>query len=96
VGAARVVRRVRAVVRGRVQGVFFRASTEERAVALGVSGWVRNRDDGTVELEAEGEGARVAALLDWVSVGPPAARVARVEVEELTPSGQGGGFRARR
>ena len=72
----------RARIFGRVQGVFFRAWTAEQAEALGVSGWVRNRRDGSVELFAFGSEEAVEALLDKVRGGPPAAQVERVEVEE--------------
>ena len=81
------MRRVRAVVSGRVQGVSYRASTVDEARRLGVVGWVRNRNDGTVELEAEGTPENVAALLAWCKAGPPAARVDRVATEELAPTG---------
>lgn len=80
-------RRVRAIVSGRVQGVSYRASTASEARRLGVVGWVRNRPDGTVELEAEGPEERVARLLEWCKDGPPAADVAQVAVEELSPVG---------
>ena len=82
-----MMRRVRAIVTGRVQGVSFRASTAWEARRLGVHGWVRNRADGSVELEAEGDADRVASLLAWCEKGPPAARVSRVAVEELGPTG---------
>jgi acylphosphatase len=75
-------------VTGRVQGVSYRASTASEARRLGVVGWVRNRADGSVELEVEGSDERVAALLAWCEQGPPSARVARVAVEEISPSGQ--------
>ena len=81
------MRRVRAIVTGRVQGVSYRASTADEAQRLGLTGWVRNRMDGSVELEAEGEADRVADLLAWCEHGPPAARVSRVVVEELAPGG---------
>ena len=71
--------RVRAVVRGRVQGVGFRASTQDEGERLGLSGWVRNLPDGSVELEAEGPRALLEALLAWCAVGPPGARVVGVE-----------------
>lgn len=73
---------------GRVQGVSYRAATASEARRLGVVGWVRNRPDGSVELEAEGPDDRVAALLAWCEHGPPAARVERVAVEELAPVGR--------
>ena len=79
------MRRVRAIVSGRVQGVAFRATTAEQATQLGVVGWVMNRSDGSVEIEAEGAPEQVAALLAWCEQGPPHARVSRFVVEELTP-----------
>jgi len=65
---------------GRVQGVAFRASTVAAAQGLGLSGWVANRADGSVEAVAEGDDAAVTALVRWCHHGPPAARVDRVEV----------------
>jgi acylphosphatase len=76
------MRRVRANVTGRVQGVAYRASTVEQARVHGLTGWVRNLPDGSVELEAQGDDARVSALLAWCRHGPPAARVAGVTVED--------------
>ena len=73
----------RCLVSGRVQGVFYRASTRERARALGVSGHARNLADGRVEVLACGEPAAVDALCDWLRQGPPSAQVASVEVTEL-------------
>jgi acylphosphatase len=76
------MRRVRAIVTGRVQGVAFRASTVHEAHRHGLTGWVRNLPDGSVELEAQGDDAHVAALLAWCQHGPSAARVRRVDVED--------------
>jgi acylphosphatase len=76
------MRRVRAIVTGRVQGVAFRASTVDHARVHGVTGWVRNLPDGSVELEAQGDEARVGALLAWCAHGPPAARVTGVAVDD--------------
>lgn len=90
------MRRVRAIVTGRVQGVSYRASTADEAQRLGLTGWVRNRADGAVELEAAGDPVRVGELLAWCEHGPPAARVARVAVEELAPAGPEEGFTIRR
>jgi len=90
------MRRVRAIVTGRVQGVAFRASTVEEARAHGLTGWVRNLADGSVELEAQGEEPRVAALLAWCAHGPPAARVAGVAVEDREVVGDERGFSVRR
>lgn len=66
-------------VRGLVQGVFFRASTEQTAARLGLTGWVRNCANGDVELIACGPPERLAALEQWLWQGPPAARVEAVE-----------------
>ncbi len=75
------VQRVRARVRGRVQGVFYRASTCDRAAELGLVGWVRNCADGSVELEAEGPREQVDQLIAWCRRGPAGARVSGVETE---------------
>lgn len=72
--------RVHARIYGRVQGVYFRASTQARAESLGLVGWVRNRRDGTVELVAEGPRASVEQLMSWVRAGGPEhARVDEVD-----------------
>ena len=85
-GAAdRKTRRVRARVRGRVQGVAFRASTRSEARRLGLAGWVKNLPDGTVELEAQGAPEVVAQLLAWCAKGPPSARVDGVDVTDIEP-----------
>jgi len=81
------MRRIRAIVSGRVQGVSYRASTAAKARQLGLAGWVKNRPDGSVELEAEGPPDQVGALVTWCHHGPPAARVDLVAVEELAPVG---------
>jgi acylphosphatase len=81
------MRRIRAIVSGRVQGVSYRAATCTEARRLGLVGWVKNRDDGSVELEAEGPDDMVAALIQWCHQGPPAALVARVAVEDVRASG---------
>jgi acylphosphatase len=79
--------RRRVVVHGRVQGVFFRDSTEKEARSRGVAGWVRNRDDGAVEAVFEGDPDAVEALVAFCSSGPSRADVERVEVEEGQPEG---------
>ena len=68
------------IVSGRVQGVFYRASTQEKARSLGLAGWVRNLPDGGVELVASGTVAQLDALERWLWQGPPAARVESVTV----------------
>jgi acylphosphatase len=90
------MRRVRAIVTGRVQGVAYRASTVEQARAHRVTGWVRNLPDGSVELEAQGDEPRVSALLAWCAHGPPAARVTGVEVEDRAAVADEHGFVQRR
>lgn len=75
----------RAVVHGRVQGVGFRASCAARADAAGVTGWAANRADGTVEVVLAGAEAAVIAMVGWCRQGPALARVATVEVAELSP-----------
>lgn len=77
-GEARIRRRAR--VRGRVQGVWFRGSTEREAQRLGIAGWVRNCPDGSVEAALEGAPEDVKALVAWLRVGP---RLAVVESLEL-------------
>ncbi len=71
------------IVHGLVQGVYFRASTKEEAVKLGVGGWVRNLPDGTVEAVFEGEKKKVEAVVAWCYKGPPGARVTKVDLTWL-------------
>ncbi|HEY3515732.1 MAG TPA: acylphosphatase [Gammaproteobacteria bacterium] len=77
---------LRCVVAGRVQGVYYRAATADEAGRLGLDGWVKNLADGRVEVVASGEPAAIAALVQWLWKGPPAARVDAVHVEEWTTS----------
>ena len=76
----------RCLVAGRVQGVFYRASTRARADALGVVGHARNLPDGRVEVLACGPAAAVQALCDWLWHGPPAAEVTAVDCEPVAPA----------
>ena len=73
--------RVHVLIEGRVQRVFFRASTKDEARARGLTGWVRNLPDGRVEAVFEGDKQMVENMLDWCHKGPPYAYVDRVEVE---------------
>jgi acylphosphatase len=77
---ARVGKSIR--VRGRVQGVFFRAWTADQARGLGVGGWIRNCPDGSVEAHAEGDEQAVATLIERMRDGPSGARVAQLVSEE--------------
>jgi acylphosphatase len=71
--------RVRIVVTGLVQGVFFRGTAAEQARALGITGWARNLSDGSVELVGEGKRRNLEILLSWAHHGPPYARVDAVQ-----------------
>ena len=75
-------RAIRCFVAGRVQGVFYRAATLERASGLDLRGWVRNLPDGAVVVVAAGDPQALAELAAWMWDGPPAARVTSVSVEE--------------
>lgn len=66
-------------IAGRVQGIGYREALRSEALARGISGWVRNRRDGTVEAVLQGDPAAVEAVIAWARRGPPAARVASVE-----------------
>lgn len=80
-------------VRGRVQGVYFRASAQREARRLGVTGWVKNRADGSVEILAEGEEVAIRELFGWAQKGPSAARVDRVETRWRSFTGDFPDFR---
>jgi acylphosphatase len=71
----------RCLVSGRVQGVYYRASAQQRARAAGIAGHARNLEDGRVEVLAYGEERRVSEFIDWLRVGPSAAKVTQVIVE---------------
>jgi len=88
--------RARVRVTGRVQGVWYRASTRDEAARLGLVGWVRNLPDGAVRLEAEGPRGRVEELIAWCHEGPPAARVSGVEVDWVEPQRDEDAFSVRR
>ncbi|MGP3534632.1 acylphosphatase [Microbacterium sp. RD1] len=84
------MRRVHVRVRGRVQGVGYRYTAQARADELGLTGWVRNRADGTVEAEIEGSGDAVDAALAFLHEGPPGARVDEVVVTDVPAAGNPG------
>ncbi len=73
----------RCFVSGRVQGVYFRASTRQKAAELGLSGYASNLEDGRVEVLAVGDTHSVHMLIQWLHTGPPAAQVITVDIEEL-------------
>jgi acylphosphatase len=82
--------RVRVRVRGRVQGIFFRAEALARAESLGVAGWIRNAEDGSVEAVFEGDEERVESMVTWCRRGPAGARVDDLEVVREGPMGETG------
>ncbi|HEU5012870.1 MAG TPA: acylphosphatase [Roseiflexaceae bacterium] len=87
--------RAHVYISGRVQGVFFRDSTRLQAQAAGVTGWVRNLDDGRVEAVFEGSRDAVQRVVQWCHSGPRHAHVEKVEVDWEQPTGQEPGFRVR-
>ena len=76
---------IHVIVTGKVQGVFFRASTCDLAKKLNITGWVRNNRDGTVELEATGDEEKINVLIDWLHHGPKFAAVTQVTVSDIAP-----------
>jgi acylphosphatase len=82
--------RARVRVRGRVQGVFFRVETRDRARSLGLSGWVSNEPDGTLAAVFEGERERVDSMVGWCKRGPRRAAVEDVDVDWEEPRGEEG------
>jgi acylphosphatase len=88
-------KRVRVVVYGHVQGVFFRETARRKAVTLGVTGWVRNLPEGSVEAVFEGEPRLVDELVAWCRRGPIGAEVDDVDTVEETPQGSPPRFEVR-
>jgi acylphosphatase len=83
-------KRVHVYVSGRVQGVYYRATTRDEATERGVDGWVRNLDDGRVEAVFEGESDAVEEMVDFCYEGTSMANVSTVDVEEEEPEGLDG------
>jgi acylphosphatase len=88
-------RRVHAIISGRVQGVFFRASTQKKALGLGLNGWVKNLPDGSVEALFEGPAKTVEQMIEWAHIGPPSAVVSSVQIKELLADEPLSGFAVR-
>lgn len=84
--------RAHLIVRGRVQGVFFRAETKRKADELGLTGWVRNNPDGTVEAVAEGQSDMLERFIEWCHEGPGRAIVSGVDVKREPYTGKYGVF----
>jgi acylphosphatase len=87
--------RAELVVRGRVQGVFFRQSTRQTALGLGLTGWARNNPDGSVSVVFEGQRQQIDQAVAWCHQGPPAAAVTDVSVGWGDYSGEFTGFQIR-
>jgi len=87
------MKRMHVYISGRVQGVFFRASTQRTAQSLNLTGWVRNLPDGSVEALFEGEDGDVAEMLRWCRKGPPGAAVRGFDANEEPWSGEFKDFR---
>jgi acylphosphatase len=87
---------IHVLVSGKVQGVFYRKHTQQTGQALGLTGWVRNLDDGRVEILAEGDAEALKNLVAWCGKGSPKARVENVEVDEVEPSNGFSAFEVRR
>ena len=90
-----VLKRIHIFVTGRVQGVFFRQSTRVMAIKNNVNGWVRNLDDGRVEIVAEGENQDIDNLADWCKTGPANSRVDEFELSEENSAGEFENFEVR-
>ena len=86
-------KRVQVIVRGRVTGVFFRAAAQREAKRLGITGWVKNRPDGSVEIVAEAEEEAIKEMISWSHHGPSAARVDDVDVRWRGYTGEFSDFR---
>lgn len=86
------MKRLHVYIKGRVQGVFFRAAARRAAADLNLAGWVRNMDDGRVEAVIEGKNDDVDKMIEWCRIGPPAARVDEVIISEEHYTGGFSGF----
>jgi len=89
------MKRAHIILTGRVQGVFFRDGTKNKARALGLKGWVRNVDSDKVEVMAEGEEDKLRELVEYCKKGPDAAEVSDIEIEYSDASGGFEGFSVR-
>lgn len=87
------VKQVHIRVKGRVQGVFFRAHTHEVAERFGIRGWVWNTPDGAVEIVAEGDEVSLKSLIEWCHHGPPSAGVTEVKTNYSEPTGEFDSFK---
>ncbi len=86
---------ITATVYGKVQGVWFRGSTQQKANELGITGWVKNTMDGNVALEAHGKKLQLEALIDWLAKGPSYSQVEHLDVKWIESSTEYGSFSIR-
>jgi len=84
--------RVHVIISGRVQGVWFRANTRDKAEQLGINGWVRNTHDGNVEAVFEGDEEHIKEMINWCRQGPPMAKVENLIIEKQPVSDEFNGF----
>lgn len=89
------MKRLHLIIRGRVQGVFFRAFVNKHAKLLNLTGFVRNKHDGTVEAVAEGDAKNLAVLAELCKTGPPGAQVDKIDKKEEKASGEFKDFQVR-
>ena len=82
-------------IHGRVQGVYYRASAHRQARTLGLRGYVENLDDGSVGVVAEGEESAIEKFIAWCRIGPPSARVSRIDITRTPPTGEFTDFEVR-
>tara|TARA_B100000686_G_C15949298_1_gene552707 strand:- start:208 stop:480 length:273 start_codon:yes stop_codon:yes gene_type:complete len=78
-----MIEAIHIIAYGRVQGVWFRAGSKERAGELGIYGWVKNRPEGTVEIHAEGEKSQLKKFIAWCNKGTPAANVTSLDINPM-------------
>jgi acylphosphatase len=86
---------VKVLISGRVQGVWFRANTKNKAEQLGLTGWVKNTSDGKVEAEFEGEEEIIIKMLEWCKGGSPSAKVTNIEINRKSPKNEYDNFEIR-
>ena len=86
---------ITAIISGRVQGVWFRGSTQKKAMELGLTGWVKNTTDGSVYLEAQGEKSQLEIFISWLSKGPHYSRVDQVDIKWIEATTQHTSFSVR-
>ena len=82
-----MIKKANILVSGRVQGVFYRASTREKALELGIKGWVMNKPDGSVYIAAEAEESKLDQFIEWCKKGPMMAKVDNIDISHQSPEG---------